>query len=198
MNLIAYFLVVPLAMVACITGCIQSAGTSWGFIRHYRVSAKIVMTGFATLALLLKLDLISHAAQLAARPELPRAELSLVGNELLLHAAGGLAILLIPVVLSVYKPRRLTPYGRRSRPAQPIGSVTPCTGDQRPASSARWVGLGAVERRNDNDNLEARMRTWLRCIRPRHPCARFPYCRDGAHGALSTGLRLRRCGPDLR
>ena len=142
MDLIAYFLVVPLALAASITGCVQSAGTPWGFFKHYWVSAKIVLTGFATAVLLLKLRLISHAAQLAALPELPRTDLSLAGNELVLHASGGLAVLLIPVVLSVYKPRGLTPYGRRERQGQPIGSVRSFSDGQRPASASRrgvWV-----------------------------------------------------------
>jgi hypothetical protein len=37
-----------------------------------------------------------------------------------IHAAGGLLVLLLPVVLSLYKPRGLTPYGWRKRYEAPM------------------------------------------------------------------------------
>jgi hypothetical protein len=113
MELTARFVIVPLAFASLLTGLFQSLGTPWGLFRHYWVLAKLLLTVFATSVLLAKMKLISYAASLAAEAILPRADLRAAGIELALHAAGGLLVLLVPTVLSVYKPRGLTPYGRR-------------------------------------------------------------------------------------
>jgi hypothetical protein len=115
MDLVARFIIVPLAFASLFTGLIQSLGTPWGLFRHYWVLAKFLLTAFATTILLIKLKMIGYAAHLAAEAILPRAELSTVGMELRFHAAAGLLVLLAPALLSVYKPRGLTPYGRRKQ-----------------------------------------------------------------------------------
>lgn len=112
MDLVARFIIVPLAFASLLTGLIQSLGTPWGLFRHYWVLAKLLLTAFATTVLLAKFQLIDHAAQLAATIILPRTNLHTVGLELAVHAAGGLLVLLVPAVLSIYKPRGLTPYGQ--------------------------------------------------------------------------------------
>jgi hypothetical protein len=61
------------------------------------------------------MELISYAARLATETILSRADLRAAGVELAIHAAGGLLVLLVPAVLSVYKPRGLTPYGHRKQ-----------------------------------------------------------------------------------
>jgi len=115
MDLVARFIIVPLAFAALLTGLIQSLGTPWGLFRHYWVLIKLLLTAFATTVLLMKLRMIGDAARLAAEAILPNANLSAMGTELRLHAAAGLLALLVPVVLSLYKPRGLTPYGRRNQ-----------------------------------------------------------------------------------
>lgn len=115
MDVTARYVIVPLAFASLLTGVIQSVGTSWGLFRHYWVLAKLLLTAFATLVLLVKIELIGHAAHLAAETILPRADLRTVGMELAVHAAGGLLVLLVPAILSVYKPRGLTPYGRKQQ-----------------------------------------------------------------------------------
>jgi hypothetical protein len=47
-----------------------------------------------------------------------RAELRAVGIELVVHAAGGLLLLLVPAILSVYKPPGTTRYGWRKQNKQ--------------------------------------------------------------------------------
>ncbi|MEO7393030.1 MAG: hypothetical protein ABIU58_12700 [Ramlibacter sp.] len=126
MDLIAQFIIVPLAFASLLTGLIQSLGTPWGLFRHYWVLAKLLLTAFATTILLIKLKMIGHAAKLAAEIILPRAELSAVGMELRFHAAAGLLVLLVPAVLSVYKPRGLTPYGRRKAQQPRLTQQRPC------------------------------------------------------------------------
>jgi hypothetical protein len=130
MDLIARFIIVPLAFASLVTGLIQSLGTPWGLIRHYWVLAKLVLTIFATTILLIKLKLIGYAAQLASGAILPRADIHAVGQELVLHAAGGLLVLLIPMILSVYKPRGLTAYGRRKQQERQSPSQQPHTARQ--------------------------------------------------------------------
>ena len=118
MDLVARFIIVPLAFASLLTGLIQSFGTPWGLFRHYWIVAKLLLTAFATTILLIKLRMIGYAAHLAAEAILPHAELSTVGMELRFHAAAGLLVLLVPAALSVYKPRGLTPNGRRKQQEQ--------------------------------------------------------------------------------
>src|SRR6266853_2058185 len=102
MDLTAWFVIVPLSFASPLTGLIQSLGTPWGLFRHYWVLAKLLLTVFATSVLLVKMELISYAARLAAETILSRADLRAAGIELAVHAAGGLLVLLVPAVLSVF------------------------------------------------------------------------------------------------
>ena len=118
MELIARFVIVPLAFASLLTGLIQSLGTPWGLFRHYWVAVKLSLTVFATIVLLAKMELISYAARLAEATVLSRADLHAAGLQLVVHSAGGLLVLLVPAALSVYKPRGLTPYGRHKQHEQ--------------------------------------------------------------------------------
>jgi hypothetical protein len=113
MELIARSVIVPLAFASLLTGLIQSLGTSWGLFRYYWVVVKLLLTVFAAGVLLVKMELIDYAARLAAEMSLSRTDLRAAGIQLAVHAAGGLLLLLVPAVLSVYKPPGLTRYGRR-------------------------------------------------------------------------------------
>ena len=145
MDLIARFVIVPLAFASLLTGIVQSLGTSWGLFRHYWVLAKLLLTAFATIVLLIKLELIGYAARLAAETILRRTDLRAAGMELALHAAGGLLVLLVPAILSVYKPRGRTPYGQRKQQTQRAPSQPPYLSPQRP-SPASNAGIGVVGR----------------------------------------------------
>jgi hypothetical protein len=113
MELIARFVIVPMAFVSLLTGLIQSLGTPWGLFRHYWVVVKLLLTVFAAVVLLAKMELIGYAARVAAGATLSGADLQAAGIQLVIHAAGGLLVLLVPVVLSVYKPPGVTRYGWR-------------------------------------------------------------------------------------
>ncbi len=119
MELIARLVVVPLAFASLLTGLIQSLGTPWGLFRHYWVLVKLLLTVFATIVLLVQMELIGYAARLAAEATLPRADLRAAGIQLMVHAAGGLLVLLVPTVLSVYKPPGMTQNARRRQHEQP-------------------------------------------------------------------------------
>ncbi|MGH9932609.1 MAG: DUF2269 domain-containing protein [Pyrinomonadaceae bacterium] len=116
MNLITWFVIVPLAIASLVTGLVQSLGTSWGLFRHFWVLVKFLLTMFATIVLLLKTQLISYFAHAAANTTLSSADFArLKSPELFVHAAGGLIVLLVVTMLSVYKPWGLTAYGRRKQ-----------------------------------------------------------------------------------
>ncbi|MEQ7780293.1 hypothetical protein [Xanthomonas hortorum] len=125
MDVTARFVIVPLAFASLLTGLIQSLGTSWGLFRHYWILAKLLLTVFATAIVLAKIRLIGYAAHLAAETILPRADLRMAGMELAVHAAGGLLVLLVPAILSMYKPRGLTIYGQRKQHEQRTSSQKP-------------------------------------------------------------------------
>lgn len=134
MNLLARLVILPLAIAALSTGVIQALGTHWGLLRHYWVVAKLLLTAFATAVLLAKMPLIATAAALAVEPVLPLNALREAGMQLAFHAAGGLLVLLVPTVLSIYKPRGMTAHGQRTqdgaestlpRPIADVGTVEP-------------------------------------------------------------------------
>ena len=112
---IARFVVVPLAFASLLTGLIQSLGTAWGLFRHYWVLVKLLFTVFAAMVLLLKMELIDYAARLATETTLPQADIREAGIQLVVHAASGLSVLLVPIVLSIYKPQGMTRYGWRKQ-----------------------------------------------------------------------------------
>ena len=95
MALIAWFVILPLSLATLTTGLVQALGTSWGLVRHYWVVFKLVLTAVATAILLLKLGPISQAAA----ADTPGLRVSI-----LVHAAGGLAVLLAALALAIYKP----------------------------------------------------------------------------------------------
>jgi len=124
MALTAWIVIIPLAFASLLSGLVQSLGTSWGLFRHYWVLVKLLLTAVVAVVLLLKLELIDYLSSVAAETTLSSTDLRAGREELVTHAAGGLLVLLLPVALSLYKPRGMTRYGwrkqqERSMPAQP-------------------------------------------------------------------------------
>jgi hypothetical protein len=116
MEVIGWFVIVPLSIGALLTGLAISLGTPWGLFRHYWVVISLVLTGFATAILLMHLPTVSAGAAVAR--EVDSAHLAALGGDLF-HAGGGLLVLVAIMVLNVYKPRGLTPYGWRKQQEQP-------------------------------------------------------------------------------
>lgn len=109
----AWFVLVPLAFGSLFTGIVQGLGTTWGLFRHYWVVFKLLITVFATTILLIYMKTFALMADVAADSS---ADLSVVRNASpVVHAALALIILLVAAILSVYKPRGLTRYGRRKQ-----------------------------------------------------------------------------------
>ena len=114
MDLITTWVIVPLAVTALLIGIVESLGTRWGLVRHYWIVAKLALTLFAIIVLLLQLDTISYLAQ-APATALP--DLTAARGTLVLYSAGGLIVLLLPMALSIYKPRGRLPPFRKPAPA---------------------------------------------------------------------------------
>lgn len=113
METTAGYVLVPLAFASLLTGLVQSLGTTWGLFRHYWVVVKLVVTAVATLVLLTQLGPIGSLADAAVARGLSGADQRDARMSLVVHAGGGLLVLLVPTVLSVYKPRGMTRYGER-------------------------------------------------------------------------------------
>ena len=112
----AWFVLVPLAFASLLTGLVQALGTTWGLFRHYWVLFKLLINVVATAVLLLYMETFDSMADVAADP---RSDLGAVRNvSPLLHAGLALLLLLVATTLAVYKPRGLTPYGRRRQREQ--------------------------------------------------------------------------------
>src|SRR6516225_174387 len=94
MELTGWFVIVPLSLAALLTGLVQSLGTEWGLFRYYWILVKCVLTVGAVTILLLHMPAVSRMAGATAE---------------IVHAGGGLLVLLAATALSVYKPWGRTP-----------------------------------------------------------------------------------------
>jgi hypothetical protein len=114
MELIARSVIVPLALAALVTGLVMSLGTPWGLVRHYWVLISFLLTVLATAVLLAETRTIGSFADLARDPATSDDDLRALGSTLV-HSVGGTVVLVVILVLNVYKPRGLTPYGWRKQ-----------------------------------------------------------------------------------
>jgi hypothetical protein len=112
MPLVAWFVIVPLAIAALLSGLVQSLATEWGLLRHYWVIAKFALTTVGTVILLLHAPRVSEMALRAAETAFTTGDYTQQRISLVVHAAGGIAILLAATVLSVFKPWGKTAHGR--------------------------------------------------------------------------------------
>ncbi len=112
MELIAWCVIVPLSLASPLTGIIQSLGTEWGLFRHYWVLIKFLITVPSTLILLLHMKPIGHLARVVAETTLAHGDLSGMRIQLIASASAALLVLLVATVLSIYKPRGMTRYGK--------------------------------------------------------------------------------------
>jgi uncharacterized membrane protein len=112
----AWFVLVPLAHAALLSGLALSLGTPWGLFRHYWVVLKLAITVFATVILMIYMGTFRQMAGVAADPVV---ELGLVRNPSpLVHSILALILLVGATILGIYKPFGMTPYGRRTPAAQ--------------------------------------------------------------------------------
>jgi hypothetical protein len=113
MELIGWFVIVPFSLAALVTGVIQSLGTEWGLFRHYWVLAKLVLNVAGTAVLLGHMRAVVRMSAMAAERTPSDAGTGIQRIQLVVHAAGGLVVVLAAIALAVYKPWGRTAYGRR-------------------------------------------------------------------------------------
>jgi len=111
-----------LAHASLLSGIALSLGTTWGLFRHYWVVAKLLITAFATVILLIYMGTFRQMAGVAADPVV---DLTLVRNASpIVHAILASILLLTATVLAVYKPLGMTAYGRRKQAEQREASLS--------------------------------------------------------------------------
>jgi hypothetical protein len=114
MELIAVKVIVPLAAASLVSGLLISLGTKWGLFRHYWVLISLVLTIAATAVLLVETGTIRHFAHIAREPTTSAEGLRALGSTLV-HSIGGSVVLIVILVLNIYKPQGMTPYGWRKQ-----------------------------------------------------------------------------------
>jgi hypothetical protein len=133
MDLTGWWVIVPLAVAALLSGLLMSLGTHWGLFRHYWVLISLGLTLLCTVVLVLHMPTVSAMASMARKAE--GAELRALGGDLF-HPSVGLLLLLAITVLNVYKPVGLTPYGWRKQREQ-RGAIRPGAGHTMPTRATR-------------------------------------------------------------
>lgn len=116
--LIGWYVIVPASLVALLTGLIQSLGTPWGLFRYYWILVKFLLTFVASIILVNHMPVVSKMAGMVAGAMVSGPDFEKLRVQLLIHAVGGLLILLFATALSVYKPWGKTGYGLREDPKQ--------------------------------------------------------------------------------
>ena len=127
MELIGWYVIVPLAVAALLSGVVISLGTPWGLFRHYWVLISLALTAICVVVLIAHMPSVSATtAALRAGDDLSAPDVThstAAGRHAgldpasgdLFHPTIGLAILLATTALNVFKPRGLTPYGWRKQ-----------------------------------------------------------------------------------
>jgi hypothetical protein len=118
MSTTTWFVILPLGLASLMTGLVQALGTAWGLFRHYWIFFKLLLSAIATFVLLLKIEPISYLANVAAGSMFSSGDLIGLRTSLLVHAIGGLVVLLAATALAVYKPVGMTRYGARKQREQ--------------------------------------------------------------------------------
>jgi hypothetical protein len=115
MELIGWFVIVPFSLATLLAGLVQSMGTQWGLFRHWWVFVKLLLTTGATIILLRHMQAVTVMSGIAAERSLSATDFRALRIQLVVHAGGGLLVLLAATVLSVFKPWGMTPYGLRKQ-----------------------------------------------------------------------------------
>ncbi len=111
MDLITWFVILPLSLASPVSGIVQGLGTAWGLLRHYWVVVKLFITVPSIVLLLLHMAPTSRLAAAAESNSLDPQALEGLRLQLIGDSAAALFVLLMMTALSIYKPKGLTPMG---------------------------------------------------------------------------------------
>jgi hypothetical protein len=110
---IAWYVLLPLGVASLLSGVVQSLGTPWGLIRYYWVLAKLIINVLSVIVLLAYTSTLAEAVTRARDASVPLQDLR--NGSAVLHGAAAVVVLLAATWLSLYKPRGMTSWARRSR-----------------------------------------------------------------------------------
>lgn len=113
LNFIGWFSIVPLCIVAVLSGLIQSWTTEWGFFKHYWVVAKLLLSAIATAILMIHMRTVSRMAALVSIGTTSSPDFEKLRVQLVIHAIGGLLVLVFITGISIYKPWGRTKFPRK-------------------------------------------------------------------------------------
>lgn len=119
LDVIGWSVLVPLSLASLASGLLHALATEWGLFRHWWIVAKSALAVVGTAILLGHMRRVGEVADLTSRATFPAVDLGAAPQQLVVHAAGGLLLLLVATGLSVFKPWGRTPWGARARPARP-------------------------------------------------------------------------------
>lgn len=118
MELIGFYVIVPLSLATFATGLLQSLATEWGLFRHYWIIAKLAIAVVGTVILLVHMNTaVTSAAAIAADTSQSLDSLGHLRPQLVVHAGGGLIALVVATVLSIFKPWGKTGWRRAEKAA---------------------------------------------------------------------------------
>lgn len=115
MNLITWFIIVPLSFASPLTGLVLALGTRWGLFRHYWVLIKLLLTVFSTIVLLIHIQPINLLASVAAQTTVSAVGVGKAQEQLVIAPIAALLVFLVTTTLAVYKPKGRTGYGERKQ-----------------------------------------------------------------------------------
>ena len=111
MEPVGWYALVPLNVASLMTGLFSALTTPWGLLRHYWVLAKLLINVIATVVLLLYMQTLGYLAGVAGSDPVDVERLR--DPSPLLHTSAAIVLLVLAMILAVYKPRGMTPYGQR-------------------------------------------------------------------------------------
>jgi len=103
MEVIGLGIIVPCSVAALLSGLVQSLGTEWGLFRYHWIVAKLSLTVAATAVLLMHVPAVTRMARIVTT-SLSTGDFAGLRMQLVVHAVGGLLVLLTTTALSVFKP----------------------------------------------------------------------------------------------
>lgn len=108
---IANLLLIPLPLLALISGIAIALGTHWKLLRHYWVTVSLLLTAVAATAVLFALrPRLDQASNLARGASDPGSAVGMLGQQIIIASSIALVVLCAVTALNVYKP-----WGRTSR-----------------------------------------------------------------------------------
>lgn len=154
LNLLAWYVIVPVAISSLLSGLAIALATPWGLFSHKWVVSSLGLTVAAVAVLLGHMPTVSNYASEAASNGLTDSQALRAGLQgELLHAGVGLLVLLTIQALNIYKPAGLTRHGRRlqadrptrgSPPAEPPAAPVATRAASLPWGRIAWIHVAIV------------------------------------------------------